>query len=105
MDTKVLLASQLMENRIRRIMMEVKAIAAALGHQINDTFIEQQITVTRTMDAYRPSSMIDYVEGREVEVDAIWREPIRRAHALGVEISEIELLLGEIELRLSESDN
>jgi len=104
-DTRVLLESQPTEDRIRCIMMEVKAIAAALGHQINDTFIEQQIAVTRTMNAYRPSSMIDYVEGREVEVDAIWREPVRRAHALGVEIPEIELLLGEIELRLSESDN
>jgi len=104
-DTKVLLETLQMEDKIRRIMMEVKSIAAALDHQINDAFIEQQIAVTRTMNAYRPSSMIDYVEGREVEVDAIWREPIRRAHSLGVEIPEIELLLCKIELTLLESDN
>jgi 2-dehydropantoate 2-reductase len=81
-------------------MAEVQAVAASLGHVIEDSFIEQQVTVTRTMNAYQPSSMIDYVEGREVEVDAIWREPLRRARKLGVSVPEITRLLGEIDSRL-----
>ena len=99
-DTQALLATPGMEERVRRIMAEVQAVAAALGHLIEDSFIEQQVTVTRTMNAYRPSSMIDYVEGREVEVDAIWREPLRRARELGVDVPEIARLLVEIESRL-----
>jgi len=52
------------------------------------------------MRGYRPSSMIDYVEGQEVEVDAIWREPLRRAGEMSVPVPEIQKLLGEIELRI-----
>lgn len=99
-DTQVLLEAPGVEDRIRRIMVEVQSVAAALGHVIEDSFIDQQISVTRTMMAYRPSSMIDYVEGREVEVDAIWREPYRRACELGVAVPEIAQLLLEIEQRL-----
>jgi len=99
-DTEVLLSTPGMEDRIRKIMTEVQSVATALGWSIEDSFIEQQISVTRTMNAYRPSSMIDYVEGREVEVGAIWREPLRRARALGVDVPEIERLLRGIECRL-----
>ena len=99
-DTETLLATPGVEDRVRKIMAEVQSVARALGHDIQDSFIEQQVSVTRTMKAYRPSSMIDYVEGREVEVDAIWREPVRRARKLGVAVPEIERVLSEIECRL-----
>lgn len=99
-DTQILLQTPGMENRVRSIMSEVQAVAAALGHEIENSFIDQQIEVTRTMAAYRPSSMIDFVEGREVEVDAIWREPLHRAQRLGIEVPLIAELLVEIESRL-----
>ena len=99
-DTGILLATTGMEERIWKIMQEVQMVAHELGHEIKDRFLEKQIALTRPMKAYRPSSMIDYVESREVEVDAIWREPIRRAHALGVKVPEIERLLSQIEQRL-----
>lgn len=104
-DTGVLLATEGREDRIRRIMREVQQVAAAMGYDIPEGFIEKQIALTRPMKAYRPSSMIDYVEGREVEVDAIWREPLLKAQALGVEMPEIEHLLSEIELRLLQRGN
>ena len=104
-DTRVLLGTPGMEDRIRRIMREIQAVALALGHAIADEFIEKQIAVTRLMEGYRPSSMIDYLEGREVEVDAIWREPVRQAYRLGVEVPQISELLAKIELRLEERGN
>ena len=45
--------------------------------------------------------MIDFVEGRSVEVDTIWREPLRRAETAGVPMPEITNLLKEIEGKLS----
>jgi len=100
-DTKVLLKTPGMEQRVRNIMHEVQAVAAALGHVIVDQFIDYQIEITRPMDAYRPSSMIDFVEGRAVEVDTIWREPVLRAGEAGVPVPEITKLLQEIEAKLS----
>ena len=57
------------------------------------------------MKAYRPSSMIDYIEGREVEVDVIWRQPRLKAQLLGMKTLEIERLLGEIEQRVKNGTN
>jgi 2-dehydropantoate 2-reductase len=44
------------------------------------------------MGAYQPSSLIDFVEKRPVEVEAIWGEPLRRGRAAGVEMPELERL-------------
>lgn len=101
-DTLTLLETSGVEERIRVLMSEVQAVAAALGHEIDDQFLEQQIKITWPMKAYRPSSMIDFVDGKEVEVDAIWRQPLLRAKALGVSVPGMEALLQEIENRLAE---
>ena len=105
LDTEKLLAQPGAEDRIRKIMYEVQAIAGALGYAITDDFLDQQIEITRPMKAYRPSSMIDYMEGREVEVDAIWRQPLLKARVLGVNTPEIERLLAEIEQRIEARRN
>lgn len=105
MDTGQLLARPGMESRIRKLMEEVQAVAGAMGYSIGDDFLDQQMAVTRPMKAYRPSSMIDYLEGREVELDSIWREPLLQARAMGVKTPEMERLLDEIEQRLEQRGN
>ena len=81
---------------------EVIAGAKALGKCINPKVIEQQIRATREMGSYRPSSMIDYLEGSAVEVDAIWAEPLRRAEAAGARLPHWSRLLSEIRMHLAE---
>jgi 2-dehydropantoate 2-reductase len=47
--------------------------------------------------------MIDFLEGREVEFDAIWGEPLRRAQAAGVAgvaVPHLEKLAGRIRERI-----
>ncbi|MQG21105.1 MAG: 2-dehydropantoate 2-reductase [SAR202 cluster bacterium] len=48
--------------------------------------------LTKTMGAYQPSTMIDFIHGREMEIDAIFSEPIRRASQLGVQAPHISSL-------------
>jgi 2-dehydropantoate 2-reductase len=100
--TDTLLASTETENEIRALMGEVIAAARALGHELNDGLIDFNIERTRPMGTYRTSSMIDFVEGREVEVGPIWREPLRRALAAGVPMPHTARLLERIEHRLAE---
>ena len=97
--TDVLLASAETENELRALMAEVVAAARALGHELDEGIIDFQIERTRPMGPYRTSSMIDYVQGREVEVDAIWREPLRRAQAARVATPHLARLLERIEER------
>lgn len=53
--------------------------------------------LTKTMGAYQPSTMIDFIHGREMEIDAIFHEPIRRAKRLGVQAPHISSLLSSMQ--------
>lgn len=57
-----------------------------------DEVIERMFRLTDAMGDYRPSTLIDFLEGRPLEVDAIFAEPLRRAEALGVPAPRLELL-------------
>ena len=94
--TDVLLASAATELEIRALMAEVIAGGRALGLEIADELIDYNINRTRPMGAYRTSSMIDFVEGREVEVIPIWEEPVRRAVAAGCPMPHTVALLRRI---------
>ena len=98
--TDVLLSSAETEREIRALMAEVIAAARALGLDLADELIDLNIERTRPMGAYRTSSMIDFIEGREVEVGPIWREPLRQAKAAGIAMPHLENLLRRIEGRL-----
>ena len=98
--TDVLLASSESERELRALMAEVIAAANAQGLGLSADLIDSNLDRTRPMGAYRTSSMIDFVEGREVEVTPIWREPLRRAALVGVAMPRLEVLLRRIEKRL-----
>ena len=57
-----------------------------------NTLVDNMFNRTSTMGAYRPSTMIDFVEGKAMEIEAIFGEPLRRARALGVPVPGLELL-------------
>ncbi|RYD18219.1 MAG: 2-dehydropantoate 2-reductase, partial [Verrucomicrobiaceae bacterium] len=98
--TDVLLASSETEDELRALMVEVITAARALGLDLADDLIDFNIERTRPMGPYRTSSMIDFVEGREVEIEPIWEEPLRRATAAGVAMPHLETLLHRIRERL-----
>jgi 2-dehydropantoate 2-reductase len=54
--------------------------------------VERMFKLTDTMGDYRPSTMIDFVEGRPMEVEAIFAEPLRRAQSLGVATPQLSLI-------------
>jgi 2-dehydropantoate 2-reductase len=87
--TDQILAKPELVLRARALMEEVRAAAALAGHRISDKFIESQFTVTDKMGAYKPSSLIDYLNKKPVELESIWGEPLRRGQALGAEMPEL----------------
>lgn len=94
--TDVLLADEATTARVERLMREVQAVAARRGIVIPDDFIQWQISRTRPMGSYKPSTLLDYLAGRELELDSIWMEPLRIAHSLGVPVPELERLTAEL---------
>ncbi len=75
-----------------KLMREVQAAARALGCEIPDSHLEKQFEVTKRCGAYLPSSLLDFRAGREVEVESIWGEPLRRGNAAGVPMPHLETL-------------
>ena len=95
-DVAQILADEDLLMRTRELMREIIRGARALGFEIPISFVEENVTRTKSMGPYRPSSLIDFEEGRAVEVEAIWGEPLRRAVAAGAEMPELERLYGEV---------
>ena len=98
--TDLIVADPVLKARARRLMEEVRVAAALRGHVVTEKHLQAQFDVTEGMGPYRPSSLIDYLEGREVEVSGIWAEPLRRGLAAGAQMPELALLKQEIEARL-----
>ena len=94
--TDIILARPEWRERAWALMLEVRAGAAALGIAIPESFLRRQLEVTEPMGAYKPSSLIDFQAGREVEVEAIWGEPARRARAAGAVLPQLEALYREL---------
>jgi 2-dehydropantoate 2-reductase len=90
--TDRILAEPELEGLVRGLMAEVIGAAARFGYTIPAAFIDRQIDETRPMGAYKPSSLVDYLAGREVEVESIWGEPLRRARQRGAEMPRLEML-------------
>jgi 2-dehydropantoate 2-reductase len=61
-----------------------------------DATVEEMMTLTDAMEAYRPSTMIDFVEGRPMEVDAIFEAPLARAQELGVPTPLMALMTAQM---------
>jgi 2-dehydropantoate 2-reductase len=101
LTTDLILADPALNERAYLLMKEVQAAAVARGHGFEDTHIQRQFAVTVGMGPYRPSSLIDFVEGREVEVEGIWGEPCRRGMAAGVPMPATARLIAEIKARIA----
>ena len=92
---KILAQSDLVA-RAQALMEEVQEVALLSGHSISDEFIGSQFTITKKMGAYKPSSLIDYLAEKPVEIESIWGEPLRRGRALGADMPELAKLYSEL---------
>lgn len=90
--TDVLCADPALRSEVQALMREVQAAARQLGIDIPDDVLRKQYDVTPPMGPYRPSSLVDFLAGRPLEIEAIWGEPLRRAQAAGAAMPRLALL-------------
>ena len=94
--TDLILANPELKDRARTLMLEVQAAAQAHGVEIEDAFLDRQFELTEPMGAYKPSSLIDFLAGKPVEVEAIFGEPLRHGQVRGVAMPESERLFHQL---------
>jgi 2-dehydropantoate 2-reductase len=100
-DTAAILADPTLEQRVRELMREIIETSDKLGHAIRLSLIDHMIGFTRAMAPYKPSSLIDFLAGSEVELEAIWGEPVRRAKTAGIEMPKVTRLYQELKERIA----
>ena len=84
LGTDQLLADPRWERLVRELMLEVIAAANALGFKVSESLAAEQIELTRTMGAYKASTLIDFERGQALELESMFLEPLRRARKAGV---------------------
>ena len=107
LDANALLDDPRWETRVRGLMHEVHNAAGELGHSIDLEFADQLVARTRTMGPYKASTLIDYERGYPLEMDSLFREPLRQARAAAVPMPLLERLiqiLEELQGRQSKRD-
>ncbi len=92
LTTDRILADPGLAAEVRALMEEVAGAAQKQGYEIPEEVLQSQLDVTPRMGAYQPSSLLDWKAGREVEVEAIWGEPLRRAQAVRANTPRLALL-------------
>lgn len=80
----------------RELMLEIIEGAAALERIIPETFIEKMLTDTQRMRPYFPSMKLDFDAGKPMELDAMYREPLKAAARHGQRLRLIEMLYEEL---------
>jgi 2-dehydropantoate 2-reductase len=81
LTTDRLLADARWEQLVRELMLEVIATANTLGLNVPESLAEKQISRTRTMGAYKASTLLDFEQGRPLELDSLFLEPLRIAQS------------------------
>jgi 2-dehydropantoate 2-reductase len=84
LSTDMLLADAHWTELVKAVMLEVIAAANALGFEIEPALADKQIERTRTMGAYKASTVIDFERGLPIELNALFLEPLRLAAKSGV---------------------
>ena len=95
-DTAAILSDTRLNVECVGLMEEVIAAAQKCGFTMPDGVIQTEIERTRSMGAYKPSTLVDFEAGRPLEIEAIWGEPLRRAEAAGANSPRMTALYAKL---------
>jgi 2-dehydropantoate 2-reductase len=81
---------------VEELMNEVRNSARACGYDIEPSFVEKLMNDTRKMVPYDSSMLLDYRHQREMEIEAIFGNPLRAAISHGYLPTKIEVLYRQL---------
>jgi 2-dehydropantoate 2-reductase len=102
-DTKQIITNPETSELVRKLMEEVCAAAEANGHKLPESIIEDNIEYTQSYPPYKTSMLIDYENGRPLEIEAIVGNTIKAAQAKGVSVPHLESIYALLKLAESKS--
>ncbi len=94
LTTDNLLGDVRWEKLVRELMSEVVAAGRAHGFKITESVADAHLLRTRTMGAYKASTLIDFERRQPLELESLFVEPLRQARAAGVAAPRLAALCG-----------
>ena len=95
-DTAAILRDERLRATALALMDEVIAGANACGYPLPTALALKQIQATESMRPYRPSTLIDFEQGKPLELEPIWGEPLRRGTAAGARMPQLQSLYEQL---------
>jgi 2-dehydropantoate 2-reductase len=92
LPTDKLLSDARWAGLVRELMLEVISVAQALGFPVAVSLADKNIDRTRTMGAYKASTLIDFERRQPLELGSLFLEPLRQAKKAGVPVPRLESL-------------
>ncbi len=74
------------------LMEEIRLAGNALGYPIEPEYTDKLMHFTDKLGHYKASSVLDWLAGRRLEVEAIYRKPLEAGTAAGVAMPHLEML-------------
>lgn len=88
------LAHKIMNEVVTAANLDAEECNIAEEYYLNrDDIIDRMFALTDTMGDYKPSTMVDLVEQRDMEIEYLFENPLRRAHELPGEFPHMESLV------------
>lgn len=82
---------------VKELMFEVVRAARGLGLDVATDLPDKQVERTRTMGAYKASTLIDFERGLPLELQSLFLEPRRQAVCAGIPVPRLSSLCGVLE--------
>lgn len=95
--TDRLMADPATSELVERLMREIQLVALKYDCEITDEFIQTMLAYTIEMIPYRTSMKIDYDEGRQLEIEAMFGNPLKFALAQGIDLPSIDMLYRQLQ--------
>jgi len=97
LTTDKLLQDEAWTMLVRELMKEIIGAARALGLNLQNELAHKQIERTRTMGAYKASTLIDFERRQPLELHSLFLEPLRQGRAAGFEMPRLAALCRVLE--------
>ncbi len=91
-DTATIVGDKNLRELTLALMEEVIAAANKCGHPLPEDAWRKHMERSKRMSGYKPSTLQDWEAGKQLEIEAIWGEPVRRALAAGGQMPRTEMI-------------
>ena len=91
-DTATIVTDQNLRELTLALMNEVIVAANRCGYPLPADAWRPNIERTEGMEGYKPSTLQDWENGKALEIEAIWGEPLRRGIAAGAQMPLTEMV-------------